>query len=303
VKVSFLGLGRMGHAIAGRLADAEYDLLVWNRTPGRAGELTGRGAVAVDSPREACAGRDVVITMLSHDDALRQLAFGEDGIVANLPPGSIHVVMGTHGVDAVIELAARHEAAGQALVAAPVLGRPDAAAAGELGIIVGGPAEAVERCRGLLAAIGRRTFAAGERAESAMAIKLANNFVLGGAIEVMAEAFDLARGYDVKPAVLYEVLTGGLFAAPAYKVYGQIIVEEDYDRVGFTVELALKDINLALAAGGHAAIPLPSAGILRDRLLGAMAHGDADRDWAVLAREQTRASASEATGPRRSPAQ
>ena len=290
MKIGFLGLGRMGYAIAGRLADAEYELVVWNRTPGRAGELIGRGALAVDSLSEACTGRDVVITMLSNDAALHQVALGEGGILASLPPGSIHIVMGTHGVDALIELVARHAAAGQALIAAPVLGRPDAAAAGELRIIAAGPADALDRCRPLLAAIGQRTFEAGERPESAIAIKLANNFVLGCAIEAMAEAFDLARGYHVKPELMHEVLTGGLFAAPAYKLYGQIMVDENYDQVGFTSELALKDVNLMLAAGGRVATPLPSAAILRDRLLGAIAHGDGDRDWAVLAREQTRAS-------------
>ena len=142
--------------------------------------------------------------------------------------------MGTHGVAAIAEVAAGHADAGQTLVAAPVLGRPDVAAAGGLGIVAAGPAAAVDRVRPILEAIGRHTFDAGERPEAATAIKLANNFVLGCAIEVMAEAFSLGRRYDVAPAVLHEVLTEGLFAAPAYKVYGQIIVDEDYDRVGFT---------------------------------------------------------------------
>jgi 3-hydroxyisobutyrate dehydrogenase-like beta-hydroxyacid dehydrogenase len=121
-------------------------------------------------------------------------------------------------------------------------------------------------------------------------IKLANNFALGAAIEAMAEAFALVRSYSVEPALLHEVLTEGLFAAPAYKVYGTIIVDEDYDRVGFTTELALKDVDLTLAAAGNARVPLPTANVLRDRLLSAIAHGDSDRDWAVLAREQARMS-------------
>ncbi len=198
--------------------------------------------------------------------------------------------MGTHGVAAIAEIAAGHADAGQTLVTAPVLGRPDVAAAGGLGIVAAGPAAAVDRVRPILDAIGRRTFDAGERPEAATAIKLANNFVLGCAIEVMAEAFALGRRYDVAPAVLHEVLTEGLFAAPAYKVYGQIIVDEDYDRVGFTTQLALKDIDLTMAAAGAAAVPLPSGSVLRDRLLAAIAQGDAQRDWAVLGREQARSS-------------
>jgi len=106
----------------------------------------------------------------------------------------------------------------------------------------------------------------------------------------MAEAFALCRRHAVEPGVLHEVLTEGLFSAPAYKVYGQIIVDEDYDRVGFTTRLALKDIDLTMAAAGAAAVPLPSGSVLRDRLLAAIAQGDAERDWAVLGREQARSS-------------
>lgn len=294
MKVGFIGLGRMGHAIAGRIADAGHDLIVWNRTPDKARGLSERGASVAASLADACRDRDVVMTMLADDGALREVALGEGSIAATLPAGAIHAVMGTHGVEAVIDVAAGHQAAGQTLVAAPVLGRPEAAAAGGLGIVAGGPPQAVDRVRPLLAAIGRQTFDAGERPESATAIKLVNNFALGCAIEVLAEAFDLGRGYGVEPAVLYQVLTEGLFGARAYTVYGQIIVDEDYDKVGFTTALALKDVELTLAAGGRAAIPLPSAATLRDRLLGAIAHGDGGRDWAVLAREQSRASGSHA---------
>lgn len=294
MKVSFIGLGRMGQAIAGRLADAGHDLVVWNRTPGRDGDLTDRGAVAASSLADACRDRDVVMTMLADDHALRDVVLGDGGILATLRADGIHVAMGTHGVEAVIELAAAHEGAGQTLVTAPVLGRPDVAAAGGLGIVAAGRPEAVDRVRPLLESIGRHTFDAGERPESATAIKLINNFALGCAIEVMAEAFDLGRGYGVEPAVLYEILTEGLFGARAYTVYGTIIVDERYDDVGFTTELALKDVELTLAAGRQAAIPLPSAATLRERLLGAIAHGDGERDWAVLALEQARASGHEA---------
>src|SRR5690606_33406570 len=119
-------------------------------------------------------------------------------------------------------------------------------------------------------AVGRRTFNAGTNPAGAAAVKLANNMVLGCAIEAMAEGFALTRKFDVAPDVFHEVLTDGLFAAPAYKVYGAIIAKAAYDQVGFTTRLGLKDANLALAAGDAAAVPLPSLNVYRDRLLDAV---------------------------------
>ena len=290
MRVGFVGIGRMGAAIAGRVLGGGHGLTVWNRTPEKTAELAREGADVASSVADLCAGVDVVMTMLANDEALLDVALGPEGIAESLSGGAIHVAMGTHGVVAIRTLTERHADAGQVLVAAPVLGRPDAAAAGQLGIVAAGPADAVHRCQPLFDTFGRRTFLAGELPESATSIKLANNFVLGAAIETIAEAFALVRAYGVEPALFNEVLTEGLFAAPAYKVYGGIIVEEDYDRVGFTTELALKDVDLTLAAAGQAHVPLPSAAILRDRLLTAIAQGDADRDWAVLARNQARLS-------------
>ena len=146
------------------------------------------------------------------------------------------------------------------------------------------------RCRPLFDAIARRVFEAGPEPAAAAAIKIANNFVLGCAIEAMGEGFSLVRKYGVAPQVFYDVMTDGLFAAPAYKVYGKIIVEQAYDKVGQMAVLGLKDANLALAAGEAVGVPLPSGNVWRDRLVGAVAHGDGGCDWAVMAREQARAS-------------
>ena len=286
MKVGFIGLGRMGRGIAARVLQGGHDLAVYNRTRDKAAELGKAGARIADSVALACADREVVITMLADDAALEAVARGEGGLLASLPGGTVHLAMGTHGVEAVRGLARAHERANQALVAAPVLGRPDLAAAGQLGIVVAGPAAAVARCRPLFELIGRRTFDAGAEPDGAAAIKLANNFALGCAIQAMSEAFSLVRKHGVAPQVLYDVMTEGLFSAPAYKVYGRIIVDEAYDKPGFTTLLALKDADLALAAAGAARVPLPSVNALRDRLLGAIAQGAGDTAWAGRAREQ-----------------
>jgi 3-hydroxyisobutyrate dehydrogenase-like beta-hydroxyacid dehydrogenase len=198
--------------------------------------------------------------------------------------------MGTHGVAIVRALEARHQSHGQYLVAAPVLGRPDLAAAGQLGIVAAGPDAAMSRVQPLLNVMGRRTFLAGNTPESATAIKLANNAVLGCAMVAMAEGFALVRKYGVVPQVFQDVMTEGLFSAPAYKVYGQKMVDESFDQVGSPIHVGLKDANLIAAAADLARVPMPSHNVYRDRLLGAVAHGDENRDQAVLAREQARAS-------------
>jgi 3-hydroxyisobutyrate dehydrogenase-like beta-hydroxyacid dehydrogenase len=290
MKVGFIGLGRMGQGIAGRVLQGGHALSVYNRTRDKAAALEKAGAHIADSIAQVCASSEVVMTMLTDDEAVKRVALGEGGIVASLPKGAVHMIMGTHGVDTVRALTQAHASAGQILVAAPVLGRPDVAASGQLGIVAAGPVDAVNRCRPLFEVIGKRVFEAGTVPEGATAIKLANNFALGCAIQAMSEAFALVRKHGVAPQALYEVMTEGLFAAPAYKVYGKIIVDEAYDKPGFTTLLGLKDIELALAAGGAARVPLPSVNTLRDRLLSALAHGDGDKDWAVIAQAQARIS-------------
>jgi 3-hydroxyisobutyrate dehydrogenase-like beta-hydroxyacid dehydrogenase len=289
MKVGFVGLGKMGQGMTRRILGGGHDLTVYNRTPEKAADLADAGARIAGSLADACRDREVVITMVSDDAAVREVAFGAGGLVESMPPGSIHLCMGTHSVAAIQALDKAHREAGHRLVSAPVLGRPDVAAAGQLGIVAGGPADAVGECEPLFQVIGRRTFGAGSKPEGAAAIKLTNNFVLGAAIEAMAEAFSLVRSYGVKPQVFFDVMTDALFAAPAYKIYGKIMVDESYDKAGFMATQGLKDLNLALAAADQARVPMPTANNVRDRLLGAIAHGDGGKDWAVMAREQARA--------------
>jgi 3-hydroxyisobutyrate dehydrogenase-like beta-hydroxyacid dehydrogenase len=161
---------------------------------------------------------------------------------------------------------------------------------GVVGVVAGGPAEALKRCAPLFAAIGRRTFEAGSDPAAATSLKLANNFVLGCAIEAIGEGFALIRKYGVPPEVFYDVMTDGLFAAPAYKVYGKIIVDQSYDRAGQMAKNGLKDAKLALAAGKAMGVPLPSGQVWHDRLAEAVKAGEGEKDWAVMALVQARAS-------------
>ena len=290
MKVVFIGLGRMGQAMARRLLAAGHDLVVWNRTPDRLGELLDLGATMADSIAQAAALGAPVITMLANDDALAQVAQGPGGLIESLPAGGMHIAMGTHRSDTIRSLTAAHAEAGQVLVAAPVLGRPTAVAAGQLGIIAAGPADALALAQPLFDAIGRRTFAAGSDPATASLLKLTNNMVLACAIEVMGEAFSLVEKSGADPEALRDVLTEGLFPGPAYTGYSRAILDRSWDTVGFTATLALKDVDLALATGAATGVPLPSAEVCRERLLRAIADGDAGRDWIVMALAQARAS-------------
>ncbi|HEY2418507.1 MAG TPA: NAD(P)-dependent oxidoreductase [Steroidobacteraceae bacterium] len=290
LKLGFIGLGRMGQCMVPRLLAAGYDVALYNRSPEKLPPLIGLGAHASASIAQVAAYGGLVLTMLSDDAALAAVTQERGGLIDSLPAGGIHVAMGTHGVTAIQALTAAHARAGQVLLAAPVLGRPEAVTAGRLAIIVAGDATAVASALPVLTALGRRVFQAGSEPACASALKLANNSLLACAIEALGEAFALIEKSGAASRVFHDVLTDGLFACPAYQTYATLIADKSWDQVGFTVALALKDIDLALAAGSDAGVPMPSTEVCRQRLLGAIAHGDRQRDWAAMALEQARAS-------------
>jgi 3-hydroxyisobutyrate dehydrogenase-like beta-hydroxyacid dehydrogenase len=290
MKVGFIGMGRMGQAMARRLIDAGHDVGIYNRTREKAKPLADAGATIVATVEAAARYGEAVYTMLADDAAVDDVAFQPGGLLQSIPEGAIHICAGTHGIAVIRKLKAAHAARDQVLVAAPMLGRPELVASGQAGVVASGQLQALERCKPLFDAIGRRAFAAGADPEAATAIKITNNFVLGCAIEAMGEGMSLVRKYGVETGVLYDVMTDGLFNCSAYKLYGKIIVDESYATVGQMATLGLKDADLALYAAGLAGVPLPSGNVWRDRLVGAIAHGDGGKDWAVMALEQARAS-------------
>jgi 3-hydroxyisobutyrate dehydrogenase-like beta-hydroxyacid dehydrogenase len=280
MRVGFIGLGAMGRGMAIRLIEAGHEVHVWNRSPGPAEELGRRGARRLENPEGAFAG-DAVITMLADDDAVRAAILNRDALRA-ASKKVVHIVMSTVSVAFARELEKAHAAAGLAYVAAPVMGRPDAAAAGRLNILAAGDPAAIERVKPLFDAVGQKTWPLGAEPHQANVAKLAMNFLLASAIEAMAEAAALAECHDVDPAKLMEVITGTLFAAPAYAIYGKLIVEREF-KPGFKLTLGLKDMRLALAAGETVGAPLPFASVIHDNLVDAVGHGDSDKDWSAVA--------------------
>jgi 3-hydroxyisobutyrate dehydrogenase-like beta-hydroxyacid dehydrogenase len=278
--VGFIGLGTMGSRIAGRLVDAGYQPRVWNRSPKRVDALVRLGARRARDAADAFRG-DVVFSMLSDDAAVGAVI---DGLLAGAPRKLVHVNLATISVPLARELARRHRAHGLAYVAAPVFGRPELAAEGKLHVVVGGEPSVVNRIEPLLDEIGQRVWRIGDKPERANVVKLAGNLMLGAAVEAMAEASAFGWRHGVAPADLLDVLTNGVFTAPAYKTYGALIAKRRYDPAGFRLSLLLKDVRLALAAADAAAVPMPLADVVHESLLEAVANGDGERDVAVLAR-------------------
>jgi len=285
MEVGFIGLGTMGRAMAANLLKAGQHVRVWNRSQEPIQALIGQGAQACRVPSEAFQG-GVVISMLAGDEAVRQVL--PEDVLANAPRSAIHVNMATISVSLAKELTQVHGQRGLQYVAAPVFGRPDVAEAAKLNIVAAGEPSAIEHVAPLFEAIGQKTWPLGREPYRANVVKLAGNFMLGCAIEAMAEACAMAQAHDVAPADVLEMLTNSLFSSPVYKGYGGLIAEERYEPALFKLALALKDVRLALAAGEQGRVPMPFASVLRDNLLEAIAQGDGDKDFAALARVASR---------------
>jgi len=269
--------------MAGNLLRAGHDVAVYNRSPGRTAALASEGARVAQSPADACAGADSVMTMLADDAAVEEVVFGLEGISAALPTGAIHISHSTIGTAMARRLASQHAARGQGYVSAPVFGRPDAAEAKKLIVVAAGPADLVEHCRPWFDAIGRQTTVVGAEPWQANAVKLCGNFMLASMIEAFSEAFATLRKAGVDPHAFLEIMNS-LFGSPVYANYGRIIADESFEPAGFELKLGLKDVRLVLETALECQSPMPLASLLRDHLLAALAHGQGDLDWSSVAK-------------------
>jgi 3-hydroxyisobutyrate dehydrogenase-like beta-hydroxyacid dehydrogenase len=278
-----IGLGNMGTAIAKSLLRAGHRVTVYNRTRSRSEALREDGAIVAASPGEACRS-GIVFTMVADDEAVEALVSAESGILASLPRGGVHVSLSTISVALSDKLVAEHTKAGQGYLAAPVFGRPEAAEAGRLAVVVGGAEALVQKCRPLFEAMGPKLFVVGERPSMANVVKLSGNFLIATVLESLAEALAFARKSGVDAGALMEFLTTTLFNAPVYKTYGDLIVQGKHEPAGFALPLGLKDVRLVLQAAEAASVPMPIASVVRDRFITAMARGNKDKDWSVIGR-------------------
>jgi 3-hydroxyisobutyrate dehydrogenase-like beta-hydroxyacid dehydrogenase len=274
--VGFIGLGAMGSGMAANIARAGHTVRAWARSPGAPIE----GVTMVDTPREAFDA-DAVMTMLPDDAAIGEVIL-DAGLLERARAGLVHVVSATISVAFAEALAARHAQAGVGYVAAPVLGRPDVAAKGELNVLAAGDPAAIETVRPVLEAIGRKVWVMGEAPQLANAAKVAANMMITMAIEALAEAVVITERHGVSRDAFFDLALGTLFGGRAYETYSGNIRRGDYTP-GFKAKLGLKDLRLAMAAGGAPERRLPMLEAVHARMQEAVASGLADQDWSVMA--------------------
>lgn len=281
MKVGFIGLGHMGAGMAASLLKAGHEVTVYNRTRSKIDELVKLGAIAGADVSDACRG-DVVVTMLADDIAVERVTYGDGGILASLPKGATHISSSTISVALSERMTADHASAGRNFVAAPVFGRPDVAAAGELSVIAGGTKETIKEVTPVLDAIGKQTFIVSDIPKAANLVKLSGNFLIASVIESLGEAIALVAKDGIDRQQYVDILTSTLFGAPIYKTYGKLIADGKFEPPGFAAPLGYKDIRFVLAAADDLRVPMPIASLLRDRFLALLAQGGDHLDWSAI---------------------
>jgi len=282
-QIGLIGLGQMGRAMASNLLAAGFGLRVYNRTAARAQPLVEKGATPAREPHDVATAGGVVLSVVADDRAVEEVA--TDKLLQALGPGGVHVSMSTILPATSEKLADRHAHFGVTYVAAPVFGRPEAAAARRLWVCTSGPSEAKQRARPVFDAIGQGVFDFGEAPGAANVVKLAGNFLLTAAIECMAEACAMGEKNGVPREALLGFFTQTLFDCPIYNNYARRLVDADYGNVGFALPLALKDMALAQQTATAGRVPMPVLSLLRDRFVASLAKGRGNLDAAAVALE------------------
>jgi 3-hydroxyisobutyrate dehydrogenase-like beta-hydroxyacid dehydrogenase len=279
MKTGFVGLGALGSIMVRNLLEKGMDVHIYNRTPEKMEQFRDQGILhnSIASIAQTC---DIVLSIVSDDKALESICFGEDQLIQNLKPGSVHVCLSTIAVSTATRMSEAHRDRGIDYTTATIIGRPEAAKNRNLVICYSGKTEKKEEVFEIIKNLGgAKIFQFGDDPGKAAAVKLCNNFIIAAAIEAIGEGFNLAEQSGVDVKAFYEMLTDFLFNCPIYKNYGKIIIEENYKEPGFTTQLGLKDMKLVEALAKEASVKMPFAGIVSNRLLANVDRGRNNWDW------------------------
>lgn len=278
--LGFIGLGNMGEPIVHNLLRAGYSLKIYNRTVSKCEAAVAMGATLATTAAETATRGGIVLTMLADDRAVEEVCLARPSFVERLGPGGVHASMSTISPATARRLAEHHKTYGVDYVAAPVFGRPEAAAAAKLFTLAAGPAAAKRRLEPIQAAIGQGMFNFGEDVGAANVVKLCGNFMVAATIETLAEMLTLAEKNGVDRKALAEMI--GKFS-PMHYVYANVIAERKFMPAGFRLVLGMKDVNLIMQTAQASTTPLPLGSLLHDRWLSAIAKGRGELDWSAIA--------------------
>ncbi len=279
--VAVVGTGRMGSAIAEAIRNEGFELRVYARTPVKARELVEHGAVLARTPAVAAEGADVVLTSLVDDRSVADAVDGDDGILAGMLPGAVHVGATTVSPRFADELAGRHLASGSRYVAGPVVGRRDLAAAHRLTTLAAGDLADIEYCRPVLESFGPIRIV-GERHGMANTVKLIVNFITVSWLELMSEMYAFGEKNELDAQLVHDVLVW-VFDRPGLRNYAAAMRDRNFDDAGFELSTGFKDVQLMIEAATDSKAPLPYAELIRSKMLTLLAKGLEKKDWAVLA--------------------
>jgi 3-hydroxyisobutyrate dehydrogenase-like beta-hydroxyacid dehydrogenase len=284
MKIGFICLGNLGTPIAENLLQYGHSLLVYNRTAAKALPLIDKGATTAVTAKEVAQSCDIVFSIVSDDAALNHLTQGADGIAANLKPGGIHISMSTILPATSTHLLGIHQQHKNHYIAAPVMGRPEAAKARKLNFLVSGDASVVALVKPFLTDAGAAgIWEFGLEAGAANVAKLCSNFLIISAIEAMAEAINLANKSGIDAAKWHAVITQTLFTSPVYVNYGNMLLKESFQPGGFALRLGLKDVNLVLQQSHTAEASMPTAELAKRQFEACMQQGLSEHDLTAIA--------------------
>lgn len=283
MKVAFIGLGNMGTGIAQCVLRGGFDLTVWNRTTAKMDPLVAKGAKAARTAKDAVADAEVVITSLMDDKSILENLQAPEGILAGMKPGAVHVCVTTISPSCAEQLTELHRKRGTHYVSGPVVGRPDAAANGQLISFLAGDARAIETATPVCEAYSQKVIAISDKPSIANAMKLCINYNIISVIEMIGETYVLAEKSGVPLEHMRDFYQQSLFAHPALKLYADKLCKRDFaGRGGFVMKGGLKDVTLMLATAEAVGVSLDIGKIAQRKLQAGIDAGMEETDWSAI---------------------
>jgi len=281
LKIGFIGLGKMGAGICSNIQKAGFELSVYNRTQSKMEPFVKAGALGCKSPKEVATKSDIIFTSLMDDQSMIGVVTGESGILDGLKEGGVHTCLTTISVKMAEKLESLHREKGCIYLSGPVLGRPDAAATGELKTFLSGDADAIESCKPVIKSYTTMAFPVGNKAAEAISMKVCANYMVISIIEMMGEIYTFAEKSELNADML-QMMFQMAFAEPVMKMYAEKIKNRDFDEAGFDLVGGLKDVTIYEDAFTNVQAIPGIARIVKDKLVTAVAHGMGLKDWSAV---------------------